>query len=388
MSLQSKELTRMTMQLQLDINHFLSTYWQRKPLFIKQGIANFSDLISPEEMAGLAMEEEVQSRMVMRKDGKWQAQCGPFTDFSPLENNGATLLNQAVNHWHPPCGDLVELFQFIPNWRFDDLMISYSTPEGGVGPHIDQYCVFIIQGQGKRHWRVGEKQDLEEFTSDQALKHCGPFQACIDVVMEPGDILYIPPGCPHEGYAIESSLNYSVGFRAPDQKELLNDFTDHLLQQDRSYTRYSDPELRAEQNYGEINAHETNKLTALLSDLVNQPDVILPFFGQHFSSSNHELDILPLAEQEQWDQVSLIEALAAGENAEKVAGLKFIYLTQLPNSVFVNGLQYQVDSNVWSDYQSLCQAGCNQIAMLKILQSKYYQPLLSWFNLGYFFIDG
>ena len=376
----------MAMELQLYINHFLGTYWQRKPLFVKQGIINFRDPISPEEMAGLAMEEEVQSRMVMRNNGKWQAQCGPFSDFSPLEKNGATLLNQAVNHWHDPCEDLVELFRFIPNWRFDDLMISYSSPEGGVGPHIDQYCVFIIQGQGKRHWRVGVQQDLEEYTSDKALKHCGPFQACIDVVMEAGDILYIPPGCPHEGYAVENALNYSLGFRAPDQKELLNDFTDHLLQQEQRFTRYSDPELSANQHYGAISAHETNKLTALLTELVQQPEVILPFLGQHFSSSSHELDLLPLASDEHWDKANLLAALTSGEYAKKVAGLKFIYLANLANTIFVNGQQYEIAPHAMVDYQRLCEPACNQTVLINIMKSDDYQPLLTWFNAGYLYL--
>ncbi len=376
----------MSMQLQLDINHFLATYWQRKPLFIKQGIANFCDPISPEEMAGLAMESEVQSRMVLRNQDEWQASCGPFSDFSPLAKNGATLLNQAVNHWHPASADLVELFHFIPNWRFDDLMISYSTPEGGVGPHIDQYCVFIIQGQGKRHWRVGKRQALAEFTSSQALRHCGPFEACIDVIMEPGDILYIPPGCPHEGYAVEPALNYSVGFRAPDQKELLNDFTDHLLQQQMSFARYSDPELTRDHHYGEISLHETNKLGQLLTDLIREPDVILPFLGQHFSSSNHELDILPLEPDQQWHQDDLLAALASGEYAEKVAGLKFLYLAGLANTLFVNGETVKIPSEAYSDYQQLTLPNCNQMLIQKILKGRHYQPLLDWFNAGYLYL--
>ncbi|WP_158587077.1 cupin domain-containing protein [Motilimonas pumila] len=372
-------------KLNIDIDHFLSQYWQKKPLFVKQGIVDFVDPISAEEMAGLAMEPEVQSRLVSLNDGKWQAECGPFQDFSRLAQDGATLLNQAVNHWHEPSASLVKLFHFIPNWRFDDLMISYSTPKGGVGPHIDQYCVFIIQGQGKRHWRVGEKQDLAEFTSDKALKHCGPFEACIDVVMEPGDILYIPPGCPHEGYAVEAALNYSVGFRAPDQKELLNDFTDHLLQQEACWQRYSDPELTQANLYGEISRHESDKLSTLLQSLINQPEVILPFFGQHFSSSNHELDILPLTQEMTAD--TLHSALLEGAIVRKVPGLKFIYLAQRPNSIFVAGEQYDVSNNQSQYYRNLCNPEVQQADIDEILASNDAKTLLTWFTLGYLFLD-
>lgn len=372
-------------ELTIDIDHFLRHYWQKKPLFVKQGLRDFVDPITAEEMAGLAMEPEVQSRLVAINDGKWQAKCGPFDDFSRLNQKGATLLNQAVNHWHEPSAALVTLFQFIPNWRFDDLMISYSTPEGGVGPHIDQYCVFIIQGQGKRHWRVGEKQDLTEFTSDKALKHCGPFEACIDVVMEPGDILYIPPGCPHEGYAVETALNYSVGFRAPDQKELVNDFTDHLLQQTLTFQRYSDPELTQDNHYGEISQHETRKLSALLTDLISQPDIFLPFIGQHFSSSNHDMDIVPLAENMTANE--LVLALGEGAEVHKVAGLKFLYLAELSNVIFVGGEQYTVPESAYQAYKNICDKGVHHQDLQDILQQTSAETLLTWFNLGYLYLD-
>ncbi len=140
-------------ELNLDINDFLDTYWQKKPTVIKQGFIDFEDPIMPDEMAGLAMEEELESRLIYQEEGQWQALSGPFTSFERLENDGATLLVQAVDHWHPDAQELIRPFRFLPNWRIDDLMISYSTPKGGVGPHMDNYDVFIIQGLGKRHWR-------------------------------------------------------------------------------------------------------------------------------------------------------------------------------------------------------------------------------------------
>jgi 50S ribosomal protein L16 3-hydroxylase len=215
-------------ELNLEINEFLDTFWQKKPTVIKQGFIDFEDPILPDEIAGLAMEEEIESRLVYQKDGEWQAECGPFTEFDRLEQDGTSLLIQAVDHWHEDAQQLVRPFRFLPNWRIDDLMISYSTPEGGVGPHIDNYDVFIIQGLGKRHWRIGDKKEFNEFAAHGALKHCEPFDAIIDVILEPGDILYIPCGFPHEGYATEPAMNYSVGFRAPDQNDLLSSFTDHF----------------------------------------------------------------------------------------------------------------------------------------------------------------
>jgi len=231
-------------ELNLDINHFLDTYWQKKPTVIKQGFIDFNDPILPDEIAGLAMEEEVESRLVYKDQGKWQAESGPFTTFAQLENNGVSLLIQAVDHWHEESQTLVRPFRFLPNWRIDDLMISYSTPGGGVGPHIDNYDVFIIQGLGERHWRVGDKQPLKEFAAHNALKHCEAFDAIINVNLEPGDILYIPCGYPHEGYAIEPSINYSVGFRAPDQNDLISSFADYCFDNNYQAERYQDPTMQ------------------------------------------------------------------------------------------------------------------------------------------------
>ena len=186
-------------QLNLDIAHFLEHYWQKRPLLIKGGFTDFQDPISPDELAGLAMEEVIESRLVTRFNNKWEAAHGPFESYDHLGEENWTVLVQACNHWAPEVNELALPFQFIPGWRFDDVMVSFSTPHGGVGPHIDNYDVFITQGQGKRHWRVGDAKPLNEFAAHAALLHCEPFEAIIDVIMEPGDILYIPPGFPHEG---------------------------------------------------------------------------------------------------------------------------------------------------------------------------------------------
>ena len=234
---------------QLKINNlceqeFLNQYWQKKPLLIKQGFTDFQDPIEAEELAGLAMEESIESRIVTNHNNDWQAYQGPFEDFEKLTEQHATLLVQAVDHWHSDAAQLLQPFRFIPNWRIDDLMISYSTPKGGVGPHLDQYDVFIIQGQGKRHWRVGlPDPTLKQFAQNKKLLQVEQFEAVIDCILEPGDILYIPPGCPHEGYAIENALNYSVGFRAPNQQDLFSSFADHVIDTDSGQKRYTDHTL-------------------------------------------------------------------------------------------------------------------------------------------------
>ena len=181
----------MAYQLNLNWPEFLEKYWQKQPVVLKNAFPNFVDPITPDELAGLAMEPEVDSRLVSHFNGEWQASNGPFEHFDGLGENGWSLLAQAVNHWHMPSAELVRPFRVLPDWRLDDLMISYSVPGGGVGPHIDQYDVFIIQGTGRRRWRVGEKVPMKQHCPHPDLLQVDPFEGIIDEEMEPGDILYI-----------------------------------------------------------------------------------------------------------------------------------------------------------------------------------------------------
>ena len=274
---------------------FLSEYWQKKPLLIKGGFKDFIDPIEPEELAGLAMESDIESRLITNHQDNWQSYHGPFEDFSLLTDSNSTLLVQAVDHWHPAAAELLEPFRFIPNWRIDDLMISYSTPSGGVGPHLDQYDVFIIQGQGKRHWRVGMPDtSLKEIEQNNSLLQVEQFEAVIDHILESGDILYIPPGCPHEGYALENALNYSVGFRAPDTKDFLSNFSDYLIDNNLGKKRYSDADLKPRNACGHLQASEVKKIQTLMIDAINDSELISNWLSQYLSQPKHDMDILPL----------------------------------------------------------------------------------------------
>ena len=284
---------------------FLKEYWQKKPLLIKGGFTDFEDPIEPEELAGLAMEDDIESRLITNHDDKWESYHGPFEDFSLLTETNSTLLVQAVDHWHPVAAELLEPFRFIPNWRIDDLMISYSTPGGGVGPHLDQYDVFIIQGEGKRHWRVGiPDPNLKEVAQNKSLLQVEQFNAIIDEVLEPGDILYIPPGCPHEGYAVENALNYSVGFRAPDTKDFLSNFADYLIDNELGKTRYSDKTLTLRESSGELNTGEVEKIQSLMLDAIQDKEVIKRWLGNYLSQPKHDMDLLPLGEPISSDELA------------------------------------------------------------------------------------
>ncbi|WP_404340257.1 JmjC domain-containing protein [Pseudoalteromonas mariniglutinosa] len=323
---------------------FLTQYWQKKPLLIKQGFQHFVDPLDANELAGLAMEDSIESRIVTNHNDDWQAHHGPFTDFNLLTEQHATLLVQAVDHWHPNAAQLLEPFRFIPNWRIDDLMISFSTPGGGVGPHLDQYDVFIIQGEGKRHWRVGlPDASLKQFAQNKSLLQVEQFPAVIDCLLEPGDVLYIPPGCPHEGYAVENALNYSVGFRAPNQRDLISQFADHLIDTELGNSRYSDAALTLRHSKGELSHTEANSLQQLMIAAIQDDTLFKTWLGNSISQPKHEMDLAP---PETPYTLADLHALLADDDCvfERLGGTRAVY-QRIDNKILlsVNGVNYAHD---------------------------------------------
>ncbi|CAI0896315.1 cupin domain-containing protein [Serratia proteamaculans] len=322
----------MDYQLDLDWNDFLQRYWQKRPVILKRGFKNFIDPISPDELAGLAMENEVDSRLVSHQDGRWQVAHGPFESFDHLGENNWSLLVQAVDHWHEPSSALMRPFRPLSDWRMDDLMISFSVPGGGVGPHFDQYDVFIIQGTGRRRWRVGEKVPMKQHCPHPDLLQVEPFDAIIDEEMEPGDILYIPPGFPHEGYALENALNYSVGFRAPNGRELISGFADHVLARELGSKRYSDPDIQLREHPAQVLPQEVDALRQMMLSLVEQPEHFQQWFGEFISQTRHELDAAP--PEPPYQAGEIYELLQQGEPLQRLGGLRVL---RVGDQCFVNG---------------------------------------------------
>lgn len=324
---------------ELSIEQFLADYWQKKPLYIKGGFRHFSDPLSADELAGLALEEAIDARLIKKEGNHWHLNEGPFDDFNQYKEKDWTLLVQAVDHWHPTAARLLEPFRFIPNWRIDDLMVSFSTAGGGVGAHLDQYDVFIIQGQGKRHWRVGMPDpSLKQFCPHPRLLQVSEFTACIDVIMEPGDILYIPPGCPHDGVSLEPSLNYSVGFRAPAQKDLIGGLADYMLDFQLDGTRYTDPAREASQSSGLIERHDVERIRQLMQHVVADDQLISEWFGSYITQPKHELDQQVPDPHYQPDDIA--EYLEEGSVLARLGGLRCSYYQ--PHStadlqLFING---------------------------------------------------
>ena len=175
-----------------DTETFLRDYWQQKPLLIRNAFADWINPLEPDELAGLACEPEVESRLIIGAQGSWAVEHGPLAEarFAVLGQEPSTLLVQAVDHHVPEVAALLAPFRFIPNWRIDDVMVSYATDGGGVGPHFDQYDVFLIQGHGQRRWRVGQLcDDTSALLPHDELRLLADFQATDEWLLEPGDSL-------------------------------------------------------------------------------------------------------------------------------------------------------------------------------------------------------
>lgn len=270
---------------QLTPEQFLAEYWQKKPLLIRQAIPGFSGLLTPDELAGLACEDEVQSRLVQLTKGQWQVTHGPMSEstFKRLPEKDWTLLVQGVNHYLPEAADLLAQFDFIPHARLDDLMVSYAPDGGGVGPHLDSYDVFLLQGSGKRHWKISQQTDftLIEDAPLRILKH---FETEQEWVLEAGDMLYLPPQIAHWGVAVgDDCMTYSIGFRAPKTQELAHEFLHYLQDQLHLPGIYADADLTVQSHPAEISHNMVNKVHQSLQAITWQPQQVGDFLGRYLT---------------------------------------------------------------------------------------------------------
>ena len=270
---------------------FLRDYWQKKPLLIRQAIPDFESPIDADELAGLALEEEVESRLVIEHGERpWELRRGPFAEdaFSTLPEREWTLLVQAVDQFVPEVAELLEQFRFLPSWRIDDVMISFAAPGGSVGPHFDNYDVFLLQAQGKRNWKIGQMCSSESPLLQHAdLRILAEFEESAEWVLEPGDMLYLPPRLAHFGIAEDDCMTYSVGFRAPSAAEVLTHFTDFLAQYLTDEERYTDADAQPVSDPHQIQSDALDRLKSLLAEHMSDERMLLTWFGQFMTEPRY-----------------------------------------------------------------------------------------------------
>jgi 50S ribosomal protein L16 3-hydroxylase len=280
---------------QLTPAEFLAEYWQKKPLLIRQAIPNFEGLLTPNELAGLACEEEVQSRIVQYLDNTWHLQHGPFEedDLTSLPEKDWSLLVQSVNHHLPEAAELLNQFNFIPHARLDDLMVSYAPTGGSVGPHMDAYDVFLLQGSGKRRWKINPQPDLTLIDNLplRILKH---FEAEQEWVLEPGDMLYLPPNVAHHGISEDDDcMTYSIGFRVPKTQELIQGFLEHLQDTIQAEGLYRDADLSYQQHPAEISDAMITKIEAMLQQITWNTSTVSDFIGRYLTEPKPDVIFEP-----------------------------------------------------------------------------------------------
>lgn len=306
---------------------FLNEYWQKKPVVLKNALPDLSALTDANELAGLAMEEFIDARIVERTgDDQWKLTHGPFADFSPWMDKRWSLLVQGVDRYLPEVADLLQIVNFIPAWRIDDVMVSFSTTGGGVGLHLDQYDVFIVQGEGQRRWQAGAVDKLQrqkEVDKDLLQLDKNEFAPVIDEILEPGDILYIPPFSAHCGETIENAINYSIGFRAPSQQELLSNFADHVIDNELGQVRFENSVTDAhERKPAFLPSTDLTALQQNLKALVSDEREFEKFCLGFFTRATHPLDISQ--PEPAYSEQEIIAQLRTDETGElcKTLGLR------------------------------------------------------------------
>ena len=348
-------------QLQnFDSEEFINQYWQKKPCVLRNAFSGFEEdqflsPVSPEELAGLACEEDVHCRLVIEKGGDtpWQVRYGPFEeqDFLDLPETHYSLLVSECEKWMPEMADLLDQFRFIPDWRIDDLMISYAPAEGSVGPHIDQYDVFLLQALGSRRWQYCESRIenaplipglelaiLQEFSPDQ------------DLVLNPGDMLYLPPGFAHHGVALERCMTYSIGFRAPTAASALESFALETERLGVDVNRYTDAQLELDRHHAEITTTEIERFRTLATELLQQSDDLWrDAVGKMLSDS-------AVAGSEEDDQPVYVSDLQSGVWVRHPETRMFYHQSKSNIAVYYNGRVHELpgDPKILAQLQQLC----------------------------------
>jgi 50S ribosomal protein L16 3-hydroxylase len=268
---------------------FLRRHWQKRPLLVRGAIPGFRDPITPAGLLDLAARPGVESRLVLGRGGRrpWQVVPGPLPRAlrRRLAPSHWTVLVQGVDAHVPAVADIVERFDFLPRWRVDDVMISLAAPQGSVGPHVDSYDVFLLQGRGRRRWRIARRFE-EACRTGLDLRILRRFRAEDEWVLGPGDMLYLPPGVAHHGIALEECLTYSIGFRAPAEADLVAAFLHRLVGAADRQRLYRDPDLAAAREPGEISPAALARLRAIVvRGATVRTDEFVRFAGEHLTEA-------------------------------------------------------------------------------------------------------
>jgi 50S ribosomal protein L16 3-hydroxylase len=357
---------------------FLRLHWQKKHRLIKAAIPGFQNLLQPRELLRLAERDDVESRLVVKSGRDWTLKHGPFRrgDFRGLPPRGWTLLVQGLNLVLPAAEMLLRRFDFLPYARLDDLMVSYAVPGGGVGPHFDSYDVFLLQGMGRRRWRVGTQQDLA-LRDGLPVKILRRFRPEHEWTLQGGDMLYLPPRYAHDGIAVDECTTYSIGFRASSAEELAVAWLDHLRDTVRGDDRYADPGLQPTTSPARLSPELIRKSRALvessLPGCVRDGAEFVAFLGRFLTEPKPHVFFEP-PDHRASDAALARRFTAQGVRLDSRTGM--LYDTQ---QVYVNGEA--------EPYEAAEAVPLRELANRRALAGYDAKPLLAkltaWYRSGY-----
>ncbi|MGR6873945.1 JmjC domain-containing protein [Pseudomonas sp. HK3] len=380
----------------ISIETFLAEYWQKKPLLIRNAFPDFISPIEPDDLAGLAMEEDAESRLIFEngKNGPWELKHGPFSedDFANLPEKDWTLLVQAVDQWVPELADLFDHFTFIPKWRLDDLMVSFAPAGGSVGPHYDQYDVFLLQAHGQRHWQVGPKcNDESALIEGTQLKILSEMNITEEWTLNPGDMLYIPPQYAHNGVALDDCMTFSIGFRAPSEADIVNHLADHVCAELSDHARYSDSDIKnAQHQPALIDDDAIARIQSIVNQHFQNKDTLKAWFSQYMTESKYEALHEPLEDALEWDELSPFLHKENTITQNETTRWSY-YHTDSRLQLVVNGEKLEPVQT--KNAISLCETLANQRHTTTDQLEPYLQDaqcqeiLLNLFNLNYLYFD-
>ena len=340
---------------EITVTTFLKDYWQKKPLVIRKALPGFINPLTPDELAGLALEEDIESRIVWETPAdvtQWHLKNGPFNedDFNTLPETNWTLLVQGVDRVIPEVYELLDRFDFIPQWRIDDVMISFAAMHGSVGPHYDNYDVFLYQAKGSRKWALTSKKcHPENYIPNLELRIMNEFEIEEEFILEEGDMLYLPPHIGHYGISLsEECMTYSFGYRSYQGQEVWDSVGDFLSENELFRSLYRDPDLSEVKNTSQITKPAWNKAQILLQELINNEQVMKSWFGCFATRLDEQAERqLPLAleEDELLEQADFIEALLAVKSMMRDASCRFAYeaCSAEEYQLYINGCPWDVE---------------------------------------------
>lgn len=355
---------------------FLRDFWHKKPLLVRNALPGFQGLMDRAGVLDAACRESVASRLVLRSGRRWEVRCGPFRrrELESLPPRNWTLLVQEVNHFLPAAASLMRSFSFVPLARLDDVMVSLAPPGGGVGPHFDSYDVFLLQGSGRRRWRVSAQRDLD-LVPGAPLKILERFVPEQEWVLEPGDMLYLPPAYAHDGIAVGECTTYSIGFRAPTAQEIGQAFLDHLRDTLELPGCYADPDLAPQKDPAAIGAGMTAQIAAMLDGIRWTRRDVARFLGGYLTEPKPHVFFSP-------PQTPLPRArfLAHTGRHGVALALKSCMLFDR-DRIYLNGDSYALDAEATAVLRRLANTGV--LAPGTVLGAEVADLLYEWYRAGY-----